>query len=298
MLAVIRKILPECIKEVCRRIRARLLSIGLSHAGPFALPDEEVVSSGDFSVIVPIHDAPEVTKRCLDSIELYSGRAEVILVDDGSRLQETRDLIRDYEHRNAWKVFTHDQPLGHSRACEAGSRLATRRYLCFLNSDTVVTPWSWCGAKDAFDADPRIAITGPFTSAACTKQNVRRAKWCRQYWTDNQIYDFARKLVSKQPAKSWVDMPDVDGFAFFIRRSVWDELGGFHPDLPDYGNETELCKRVLAKGYKIVFVKNSYIHHFGGASIERVMTHAEITERHISTRRFIDNLYGTGTGKS
>jgi GT2 family glycosyltransferase len=47
---------------------------------------------------------------------------------------------------------------------------------------------------------------------------------------------------------------------------LWEELGGFDPDLPDYGNEIALCKRIVAKGYRAVWVRNSYIHHLGEQS--------------------------------
>jgi GT2 family glycosyltransferase len=61
-------------------------------------------------------------------------------------------------------------------------------------------------------------------------------------------------------------LPDVGGFALFIRRSVWEECGGFDPNLPHYGNEVELCKRISKQGWRIVWTRNSYIHHLGGQS--------------------------------
>ncbi len=158
---MIRRYIPESIKKRYRLIRARLLSIGLTRSGTFDQPEDEVEASKDISVVVAIHDSPEVTRRCLESIEKYGANVEVILVDDGSRLRETIDLIQDYKQRNGWIVVRHNQARGHSRACEDGARLATRPYLCLLNSDTVVTPWSWLAAKQAFETDPRMAVTGP-----------------------------------------------------------------------------------------------------------------------------------------
>jgi GT2 family glycosyltransferase len=62
------------------------------------------------------------------------------------------------------------------------------------------------------------------------------------------------------------DVPWVGGFALFIRRGLWEQVGGFDRNLPDYGNEVELCGRVAQEGYRRVWVRNSYIHHFGGQS--------------------------------
>lgn len=293
-LIMLRKYIPESIKKPYRRIRAELLSIGLSRSGTFEQPEDEVRASKDISVIVAIHDSPKVTRRCLKSLEKYGANAEIILVDDGSQLQETIHLIRDYQQRNGWTLIRHDDPLGHSRSCEDGSRVATRSYLCFLNSDTVITPWSWRAAKEAFGSDSRIAVTGPATSYSATKQGIPRAEYCRNYWTNNQIYAFAKKYISKQSPKSLVDLPVVGGFAFFIRRLIWVESGGFDTRLPDYGNETELCKRLFKKGFRIVCTQNSYIHHFGQGSYGRVMSQDMMQEKRLAAQAYIDSLHDKG----
>lgn len=290
LLVMIRKYIPESIKKRYRLIRAKLLSIGLTLCGTFDQPEDEVEASRDISVVVAIHDSPEFTRRCLESIEKYGANAEVILVDDASQLQETTDLIQNYEQRNGWILVRHKEPMGHSRSCEAGSRLATKPYLCFLNSDTVVTPWSWRACKEAFDSDPQIAVTGPTTSRASTKQTVRRAEYCRHYWTNNQICAFAERYISKQQPRSWVDLPAVDGFAFFIRRIIWEEFGGFDPRLMDYGNETELCKRLSKAGFRIIWTQNSYIHHFGEATYSRIMSTNEIRQKRIAARDYINSV--------
>jgi len=290
---MIRRLVPESIKKWYRPIRAKLLSIGLARCTTIEQPEEEVEASKDISVVVAIHDSPEVTRRCLESIEKYGANAEIILVDDASRLRETVDLIQDYERRNGWKVFKHSKALGHSRTCEAGSRFATKPYLCFLNSDTVVTPRSWRGAKEAFDSDPRIAVTGPTTSCASTKQTVRRADYCRHCWSNSQIYAFAEKYISKQQPRLWVDLPSVDGFAFFIRRAIWEEFGGFDTKLPDYGNEIELCKRLSKTGFRIIWTQNSYIHHFGQGSYANIMSPEMLKERREASQAYIEEKHGS-----
>jgi GT2 family glycosyltransferase len=263
---MIRKYIPEPIKEVYRRIRPKILSIGLVSHGTFEQPIDELEASKDMSIIVPIFDSPEFLIRCLNSLEIYASYAEIILVDDGSAMQETLNILEDFHRRKNWPLIRNNNSIGHSRACEAGARFATRPYLCFLNSDTVVTPWSWSAAKHAFETDPRIAVTGPSTSWAFTKQVIREARYCRHYWNDCQIFAFAQKYVKRQKNSKLVDLPEISGFAFFIRRQIWEKFGGFDKKLPDYGNETELCLRLSKSGWRLVWVQNSYIHHFGNLS--------------------------------
>jgi len=182
-------------------------------------------------------------------------------------MQETRNLIDDYAERNSWKLIRHPEAEGHSRASENGARAATRRFLCLLNSDTVVTPWSWSAVLEAFEADETIGVAGPSTSWTGSVQMIPIASECRYLWTDGQICSYALRCATSQPPRSWVDLENgAMGFAFFIRRSLWEQLGGFNIGLPDFGNEVDLCMRVKQRGYRAVWVKGSYIHHFGSVS--------------------------------
>jgi GT2 family glycosyltransferase len=212
-----------------------------------------------------------VTQRCLASLEKYAPESEIILVDDASRLSETLEVIRDFSARNKWKLVRHEKALGHSAACRQGAVLATRPYLCLLNSDTVVTPWCWRRVKEVFEQDQEIGVAGPSTSYSGNFQALRLATVLSSYWNDGQICSFARHLLTRNWEPALVDVAWVSGFALFIRRSLWEQVGGFDRNLPDYGNEVELCKRIAEEGYRAVWICNSYIHHFGGQSYKNAV---------------------------
>ncbi len=287
----IRAHIPVVVKQVIRRSVAAVLSVDLNGGGIPQLSEQERAASRDFSLILPIHDAPEVTERCLAGIERYGGDAEIILVDDGSRLEATLELIREAVQHRSWQMVRHDTPLRHSRACEAGARLATREYLLFLNSDCIITPWTWCGAHEAFAAAPKIAVVGPSTSLNPGQRASARALHCARYWTDEQIYAFAAKHIRRHAGDGLADLAEASGSAFFIRRDVWERCGGFHPELPDYGNETELCKRLRRQGARIIWTRRAYIHHIGACSMRNVVTAREKQQRHDAAKKRIDELY-------
>ena len=265
---VLKPLLPALVTNALHELKGRSLTRDYSRTIHFEQSPDDARASGSMSIIVPIHDAPKVTRRCLASLEEYAPESEIVLVDDGSRLTETLGMIARFSSRNGWKVIRREKPLGHSAACGDGARLATRPYLCLLNSDTVVTPWCWRQIKEVFENDPRIGVAGPSTSHCGTAQRLTLAAGLRSYWNDNQICDFAHRLQREPVELALTEMPWVSGFGLFIRRDLWQELGGFDPNLPDYGNEVELCNRVKDKGYRIVWVRNSYIHHFGQQSYE------------------------------
>ncbi len=279
ILKKVRRLMPERIKSRCRSVRAWLLSINLGSVGPFLMSPEEKIASASMSVIVAVHDALEDTKRCLNSLEISGGDAEVIIVDDGSRLQPVRDLLDEFCLRNDWKLVRHGKAVGHSRASEAGVAVSRRPYVCLLNSDTILTHRSWSGMLRAFGVSPQIAVVGPSTSHTATRQQVMRACYCRHHWSENQILCFAEKYVTKHRDEPVVDLPLVGGFAFFMRRDIWDKMGGFDKNLPDYGNEVEFCRRLTQDGFRVVWSKASYIHHLGARTYGQTLGIKAIRER-------------------
>jgi GT2 family glycosyltransferase len=52
----------------------------------------------------------------------------------------------------------------------------------------------------------------------------------------------------------------------FVRREVYDALGGFDPDFFLYSEETDLCLRVRKLGHEIGFVDSVEVRHIGGAT--------------------------------
>jgi GT2 family glycosyltransferase len=248
-------------------------------------------ASGSMSIIVPIHDAPLVTRRCLASLERDATKSEIILVDDGSKLAETTELVQKSSSRNGWKVVRSEEPRGHSAACAAGARFATRPYLCLLNSDTVVTPWCWRAIQEVFDTDSSIGVAGPCTSSSGNEQTLDLASKCCLYWNDSQICAFAERLTVAPLQPVIFDLPWISGFALFIRSGLWKTLGGFDQNLKNYLNDVELCKRVTNLGYRTVWVRSAYIHHLGNQSHPKILSAAEVQSALLPYLQYIRNKH-------
>lgn len=287
-----RELLPVWTRLRLRLIRAWFLSRGLNGCGPFELPKLERGATASISIIVPVHDAPAVTKRCLNSLKRFGGAAEVIVVDDGSKLEATQRVLDQFVANREWKMMKNDEALGHSRASEKGVAASTRPYLCLLNSDTVITPRSWAGVIAAFQSNQTIGIAGPATSLTVGPQTVNRACHCRHYWSDEQIWSFAERYARRHHESPPIEVPFVGGFAFFIRRTLWAELNGFDVNLADYGNEMEFCRRAVKSGVRIVYSNASYIHHLGSESYGRTIGEAIILKRGLEAKAYVDRRHG------
>jgi GT2 family glycosyltransferase len=288
----LKSVLPTVIRDALRALQGRILARLATRALPlhkeFDQSLEDALASAPLSIIVPVHDAPEVTRRCLVSLQKYAPKAEIILVNDASTLEETNKLLEEFSSRNSWKLIRQVRPLGHSAACAAGAGLATRPYLCLLNSDTVVTPWCWRPIVQVFENNPKIGVAGPSTSHGGELQTQPLAFAARHYLNDSQICEYARRLSAECSDIIFTELPCVHGFAFFIKRSLWEQLGGFDRNLPDYGNEIELCRRIVGMGYHVVWVRNSYVHHFGQASYRKAIGPRGILQRLRTAEDYIE----------
>ncbi|SFC61882.1 Glycosyltransferase involved in cell wall bisynthesis [Butyrivibrio sp. YAB3001] len=91
------------------------------------------------SFIIPVYNTKkELLKRCIDSIaSLKECAKEIIVVDDGSYLQETIDFENEIEERDEIKVFF-QQNKGPSAARNAGINKSTGEYIVFVDSDDYI----------------------------------------------------------------------------------------------------------------------------------------------------------------
>ncbi|MBQ5984348.1 MAG: glycosyltransferase [Bacteroidales bacterium] len=92
------------------------------------------------SVIVPIYNAAQFLRDCLDSIISQSYEDfECILVDDGSD-DESLEICKEYSHRDPRFVIIHQDNLGVSSARNKGIQVARGEYIAFIDSDDWVDP--------------------------------------------------------------------------------------------------------------------------------------------------------------
>lgn len=88
-----------------------------------------------FSIIVPVYNVEKYLNECIDSIlrQTYKGY-EIIIVDDGST-DRSPDICDKYAEENDNIKTIHQKNGGQSCARNAGTMMASGKYLLFLDSD-------------------------------------------------------------------------------------------------------------------------------------------------------------------
>jgi GT2 family glycosyltransferase len=211
------------------------------------------------SLIITIKNQASIVNYCLKSISQHFRDEEVVLVDDGSD-EKTKKLTEGYTEKYNWILIRNDKSVGHTQACTQGIQKSTAENIFLLNSDIIVTKNSLSELAKVMDENKDIAVVGPCTSSASGKQLISRLYQRRFVMRLGEIEQIANQVANNV---GFEDIPTVNGFCFGMKRSVFNEVGGFDPVLTCYGNEKELSVRIRKAGYRTVWVKHVYVHHFG-----------------------------------
>lgn len=92
------------------------------------------------SVIVPVYNVEPFIRECLDSIlaQTYK-KFELILVDDGST-DCSGEICEEYAKKDERIRVLHKENGGLSSARNAGLDVAVGEYICFIDSDDIISP--------------------------------------------------------------------------------------------------------------------------------------------------------------
>lgn len=150
------------------------------------------------------------------------------------------------------------------------------RYLCLLNSDTVVSSKWLTRMMDTLASDKKIAFVGPSTNNCHSPQKAIPSE----------------KLALKHPGVIEIMKDPISGFCLLFRKALWEELNGFDTRYKLYGQESDFIDRAQKKGHTCAWRKDSFVFHHGEASV-RAHGHDAKAERYIAKK-----IYWTDRGKA
>jgi GT2 family glycosyltransferase len=218
------------------------------------------------AVLIPVRGAvghfltlaTELSKFCPKA-------AEIIVIDDRSS-REDREVIAATCSALGFRYIRTPYRCWYPGAINLGAASSQSSILLALNSDTIPPRWlirSVLARRDSLDGD----IIG-FISNAAGYQSVP--------WNPNGIGEYpvcdipqgldareVSEIIASLPLSASINVPFINGFAFAIRRSVFEELNGFDTqEFPyGYGEEIDLCLRARSAGYSVAVDATTYIYH-------------------------------------
>ena len=253
------------------------------------------------SIIVISFNTREMTLECLASVrDETEAPHEIIVVDNASTDGSAEAIAAAFPEI---KLIAETKNHGFARAHDIALPHAMAPWLLLLNPDTVVLD----GAIDKLLAyakkTPDAGIWGGRTlfpdktlNPGSAMGRMTLASLISRLLFLSNI--FARsELLNSEEIGRWrrdtareVDI--VQGSFFLIRRTDWDQLGGFAPEFTMYGEEVDLCLRAREAGLRPRITPEATIIHYGGASetvradkmVRLMAAKMELVRRHFSPR--------------
>lgn len=233
--------------------------------------------SKDLAIAIINYNTKQLLDDCLKSVfaaDHPKGGIEVVVVDNNSTDDSLKMVKAKYPQV---KVIKNKTNLGFARANNQAVLDSSAKYFLFLNSDTVVKKYSFVkplkylrthpkvGAltiklflKDgSLDYDNHRGFPTPWT-AICKFSGLSDIFPNSTFFNN---YHLGRKNLNRVHS-----IPVSAGSFLMMPSKLFRELGGWDDQYFFYGEDIDLCFRIGAAGYKIIYYPKTQTLHLRGAS--------------------------------
>ena len=213
------------------------------------------------SVIVPIYNAHDHVDRLLDSIRLTKPGYPVrwILMNDASPDSRISPLLHAFAATfdGTCQVVDSVVNRGFSQTCNAAMTDAGSDDVILLNSDTIVYDgWARRLLEVAYE-DSAIGTATPVSNSAAWYSIFESVT------PRNHLNEMLAEIGDPS-----LPIPAGVGFCLYVKREMLDRVGMFDPVFgKGYGEETDLCLRASAAGYRHALATGVFVYHAGSASM-------------------------------
>ncbi|MDM9583775.1 glycosyltransferase [Nostoc sp. GT001] len=219
------------------------------------------------SIIIIARDFGSIFNQCLESIfaETLYPNYEVIVIDNGSISQPLKIIDKwQVQQPNRFKYYSHNIPLNYSKLNNYAVTKAQGDYLFFLSSDIQVLQGDWLNVMvEQAQRECIGAVSGFLIDSNNSIQHVGLALGLGKI--ASHIYKGLTKIDEYETLANIALIKNVSAVTedcLMCRRDVFESVDGFDETLPLVYNDVDLCLKLIAKGYKNIYLPHvKLIHH-------------------------------------
>jgi N-acetylglucosaminyl-diphospho-decaprenol L-rhamnosyltransferase len=259
-------------------------------------PDAGADAPGPVVRVVAVTYSPgDVLEAFLDSLAVATSRPyEVVLADNGS----TDGSIERAARRPEVRIVPTGGNVGYGAAANVGAIGARAPWLLVANPDITFHPGALDRLVEAAEAWPSAAAWGPaiLTPQGDLYPSARAlpslgpgighalAGW---WWPGNPWTATYRREREKpvEGAAGW-----LSGSCLLLRRTAFEQVGGFDPTYFMYFEDVDLCDRLGQEGWSSIYVPSSVVEHSGGHATKRAPK-PMLRAHHSSAYRYLARRY-------
>ena len=226
-------------------------------------------SSVRTDIVVPVHNAADDLRRCVDSVLRHTrGDYRLLLIDDCSQEPAIGAYFRELEAAALPQVLllSSERNLGFTLTANRGMQSARDAAdVVLLNSDAIVTSHWLDALARCVHSDPANGTATPFSNNA---EICSLPRFCENnVWPPGRDPELMARALRRAAVPTYPRLPTGVGFCMYIRRETLDAVGAFDPVFGlGYGEENDFCMRAAAAGYRNVLCDDAFVLHTGGSS--------------------------------
>ncbi len=244
----------------------------------------------DLSIIILSWNVRDLLRQCLESVA--SGRplsadhppptTEIIVVDNASSEGSVEMVRAEFP---AVRLIANQANRGYTGGNNDGIAAAAGRYVMILNPDTRVLNDALAAMVAYADAHPDVGVVGPqLLNPDGSVQSSRRrfptlmtglfeSTWLQLISPRDVL---RRYYALDQPDDAIQEVDWLFGACFLVRREVIQQVGALDEGFFMYSEEMDWCRRIRQAGWKVVYLPEAQVIHYGGKSSDQVAA-----QRHI-----------------
>lgn len=247
------------------------------------------------SIIIVNHNGSQYLEDCLKSILISKAKNyEIIIADNNSKDKSIENLNKKFRSamsKKLIKTLTLNRNYGPSYARNRGVKVAKGKYLAFLDNDTEVD-MNW--TKAPLNEFSKNRKTGIIQSKMILLDKYKnKIDYIGEYIGTNGF--LVQKAKSGEIDRGQYDerteILAAKSAGMFIRKELFNKIGGFDKDYFMYLEETDLGWRSRLLGYDNIFIPDSIIYHrFGTSTIILGKKRLNFIARFHGTKNYILTL--------
>ncbi len=216
-------------------------------------------------VVIVTYQSARHLGPCLESLLSQEALGEIVVVDNGST--DETGLVAAAHPSVRWVPTETNRGFG--SAVNRGVALTSTDLAIVANADCVFDQGCIVALRTRFFENPNVAIVGP----------TIRSRDGTQYPSFRSFPGFFGGAAHALLAPFWRGNPWtrryhnptqvdwVSGTAMAVRRSMWEEIGGFDESYFMYVEDVDLCWRARRGGWDVAVEPTAgLVHEIGGSS--------------------------------
>ena len=234
------------------------------------------------AVVVVSFEARDTLVAGLATLERNAGMAvETVVVDNASTDGSAAAVRAGFP---GVKVIANAETVGFARACNQGARESGAPLVLFLNPDASLEPGALPALADLVESRPRVGVAGPRTRSANGDIQVSTgpdlsllSEWRQRRLVRGVARRDPKPLAQAEALHAREHEPDwVSGACLIVRREAFLAVGGFDERFFLYEEDADLCRRVRAARWQVLFTPAAEARHALGRSMARAPERARL----------------------